>query len=139
VPDLDKEGTRAATLARSFVAGERLARVAMTRGWNAARDHLAYRGLALQIGIGIYRVVTAKDTCKRVQAVAGTGAGIGGGLGGAALGATVGTFILPGAGTVIGGLMGSVGGGAAAQIATEKITGSTYNMFTPDLCPYCAP
>ena len=56
--------------------------------------------------------------------LANTTSTVAGGTGGWMAGAAIGSAILPGAGTVIGGIIGSVGAGAVAGKASEKILGT---------------
>lgn len=65
--------------------------------------------------------ISAKQLIKDVAKTSG---GIAGGLGGWYGGAMLGTLVFPGAGTVIGGIIGSVGGGFLVQWATGAIADS---------------
>lgn len=150
----------AAGSTQTVVAAARIARVvgatsklwspqaavrAMTRGWNGSTGvHLfgkvaSRAGGLVQVGVGVYRIYTAKTNTEVAQAAVGTGAGIAGGYAGASWGATVGTAILPGIGTVIGGILGGLFGSVGSQVAAEKCVALVSDAIDPvtDLCLPC--
>lgn len=67
------------------------------------------------------RRISAKQLFKNLVNTTTT---VAGGTGGWLAGAAIGSALLPGAGTVIGGLIGSIGAGAAAGKVTDKVLGT---------------
>ena len=80
--------------------------------------------LILSISVGVIKAakgIADGDGKMVAKAVLGTAAGIGGGVGGAILGAEIGTLICPGAGTIIGGAVGSIVIGISSQLLVEDV------------------
>lgn len=65
--------------------------------------------------------ISGKQLFKNIANTAST---VAGGTGGWLAGATLGSAVLPGVGTVVGGLLGSIGAGAVAGKATDKVLGT---------------
>ena len=90
------------------------------------------RGNAITVGVTVVvmssfdianifrRRISGKQLFKNLANTATT---VAGGTGGWLAGAAIGSTILPGAGTIVGGLIGSIGAGAIAGKATEKVLG----------------
>jgi hypothetical protein len=93
--------------------------------------------LVVGIATDVWSIVKSSKPLRRTAQVVGGWAGAWGGCeaGGAALGAA-GTFIEPGGGTAVGGILGCIGGGIGGYIFGSKVGGMVYDwaedtLFSP--------
>lgn len=115
----------AAVLANSVRTGGNIYGAAAMR---SAAKMLRSNAITAAVSFVILSVPDAADAFRGkisgkqlLKNMAETGGGIAGGIGGWYGGAAIGTMILPGVGTVIGGIIFSVAGGLIAQFATSKV------------------
>eukprot|EP00727_Mastigamoeba_balamuthi_P006958 m51a1_g2883 hypothetical protein (507) ;mRNA; f:405512-410032 len=120
--------------AAATATGQITRQVAVAAAAKGARSCTAFSGAYVAVA-GAWELVQYRRGLRTRREVAvnlaGTGAGAVASIGGYALGAALGTMMLPGVGTFVGGLVGSLAAGWGAEIGTRSALGAQGSAKEP--------